>query len=72
VLSDDSNGRVTTTVHAIWHEFQRTPGLHLRMEEAVEWLGVDAAEVEDILAAFVAARVLRRLEDGVYVRCSDG
>jgi hypothetical protein len=42
------------------------------MEEAVEWLGVDAAEVEDILAAFVAARVLRRLEDGVYVRCSDG
>jgi hypothetical protein len=68
LLSADPNGRVTSTVHAIWHEFQRTPGLHLTLDEAVEWLGVEAADVEDILSAFVAARVLRRLEDGVYVR----
>jgi len=59
---------VTSTVHDIWDEFERTPGLHLTLEQAVERLGVDVTDVEEILTAFVAARVLRRLEDGTYVR----
>jgi len=70
VLSEDPSGRVTSAVQAIWQELERTPELHLTTEEAVERLGVDAAEVEDILAAFVTAGVLRRLEGGVYVRCA--
>jgi hypothetical protein len=68
VVSDDPGGPVTSTVHAIWREFEIKPDLRLTMEEAMEWLGVDAAEAGDILAAFVAAGLLRQLEDGVYVR----
>jgi len=68
--SGHTNGRVTSTVHEIWREFQRTPDLHLTLEQAVERLGVDVTDVEEVLTAFVAARVLRRLEDGVYVRCA--
>jgi len=68
--SGSTNGRVTSAVHDIWDEFQRMPDLRLTLEQAVERLGVDAADVADVLAAFVSARLLRRLDDGVYVRCT--
>ena len=58
--------RVCDWVQLIRHQFQQTPHLSVTAEQASRLWGLEAAELEAVLSAFVDAHLLNRNRGGAY------
>jgi len=58
--------RVCDWVHLIRQQFQQTPHLCVTAEQASRLWGLEAAELEAVLSAFVDAHLLNRTRGGAY------
>lgn len=58
--------RVRDWVQVIHHQFQQTPHLCVTAEQASRLWGLEAAELEAVLSAFVDAHLLNRNRGGAY------
>jgi hypothetical protein len=63
----DGARRVRDWVQLIRQRFQETPHLCVTAEQASRLWGLEAAELEAVLSAFVDARLLNRTRGGAYV-----
>jgi hypothetical protein len=59
--------RVSDWVQLIRQQFQQTPHLCVTAEQASRLWGLEPADVEAVLSAFVDARLLNRTRGGAYV-----
>jgi hypothetical protein len=68
VTATQSDGarRVSDWVQLIRQQFQETPYLCVTAEQASKLWGLEPAEVEAVLSAFVDARLLNRTRGGAY------
>jgi len=58
--------RVCEWVQLIRHRFQQTPHLSVTAEQASRLWGLEAAELEAVLSAFVDAHLMNRNRGGAY------
>jgi hypothetical protein len=63
----DGACRVRDWVQLIRQQFQETPHLCVTAEQASRLWGVEAAELEAVLSAFVDAHLLNRTRGGAYM-----
>ena len=63
----DGARRVRDWVQLIRQQFQETPHLCVTAEQASRLWGLEEAELEAVLSAFVDARLLNRTRGGAYV-----
>jgi hypothetical protein len=66
ILPPDFAGRLSDWVQVIRREFLESPHLRVTVDEASRVWGLEAAKLEAVLDAFVAARFLNRSAEGVY------
>ena len=62
----DGDRRVRDWVQLIRQQFQETPHLRVTAEQASRLWGLEAAELEAVLSAFVDAHLLNRNRGGAY------
>jgi len=62
----DGARRVSDWVQLIRQQFQQTPHLCVTAEQASRLWGLETAEVDAVLSAFVDARLLNRTRGGAY------
>ena len=62
----DGARRVRDWVQLIRRQFQQTPHLCVTAEQASRLWGLEAAELEAVLSAFVDAHLLNRTRGGAY------
>ena len=62
----DGARRVRDWVQLIRQQFQETPHLSVTAEQASRLWGLEAAEIEAVLSAFVDAHLLNRNRGGAY------
>jgi len=62
----DGARRVSDWVQLIRQQFQQTPHLCVTAEQASRLWGLETAEVEAVLSAFVDAHLLNRTRGGAY------
>jgi hypothetical protein len=67
VTQSDGNRRVRDWVQVIRQQFQETPHLCVTAEQASRLWGLEAAELEAVLSAFVDAHLLNRTRGGAYM-----
>ena len=63
----DGARRVRDWVQIIRQQFQETPHLCVTPEQASRLWGLEAAELDAVLSAFVDAHLLNRTRGGAYV-----
>ena len=63
----DGARRVRDWVQIIRQQFQETPQLCVTPEQASRLWGLEAAELDAVLSAFVDAHLLNRTRGGAYV-----
>jgi hypothetical protein len=63
----DGARRVSDWVQLIRQQFQQTPHLCVTAEQASRLWGLETAEVDAVLSAFVDARLLNRTRGGAYM-----
>ena len=63
----DGARRVRDWVQLIRQQFQQTPHLCVTAEQASRLWGLEAAELEAVLSAFVDAHLLNRTRGGAYM-----
>ena len=66
VTQSDGSRRVRDWVQLIRQQFQETPHLCVTAEQASRLWGLEAAELEAVLSAFVDAHLLNRTRGGAY------
>ena len=70
-IQSDGARRVSDWVQLIRQQFQQTPHLCVTAEQASRLWGLEAAELDAVLSAFVDARLLNRTRGGAYMLRSD-
>jgi hypothetical protein len=65
-IQSDGARRVRDWVQLIRQQFQETPQLCVTAEQASRLWGLEAAELEAVLSAFVDAHLLNRTRGGAY------
>ena len=70
-VQSDGARRVSDWVQLIRQQFQQTPDLCVTADQASRLWGLEAAELDAVLSAFVDARLLNRTRGGAYMLRSD-